>query len=162
MADGNSATDSTLLQQAKDLTPTLYALGRALRFRGVEEAGLPPLPPAELEVLRCVLDSPGIGTAAAARELGVHISNVSTTVRVLVAQGLIRREPDPRDRRAVRLHPTMDALHGMAKIEAAWAELFAEHLSTLSTDERAALASAAPALRSLTAALRTRKGTGRT
>lgn len=162
MAPRNSATDATLLRQARDLTPALYALGRVLRFRGVEEAGLPPLPPSDVEVLRCVLDSPGIGIAAVARELGLHISNVSTTVRFLVAQGLIRREPDPRDRRAVQLHPTMDAMHGMAKIETAWAEIFADSLAALSIDERTALTSAVPALRSLTAALRTRKGTGGT
>ncbi|MEJ3747149.1 MarR family transcriptional regulator [Actinomycetes bacterium KLBMP 9797] len=157
MASSNPATDQALLRQARDLTPALYALGRVLRFRGVAEAGLPPLPPSDLEVLRCVLDSPGIGIAAVARELGLHVSNVSTTVRFLVAQGLIRREPDPRDRRAVQLHPTLDAMHGMAKIEAVWAEIFAESLTALSDADRAALAAAVPALRSLTAALRTRK-----
>ncbi|MGW3496316.1 MarR family transcriptional regulator [Streptomyces sp. NPDC001020] len=61
-----------------------------------------PLHPSDLDVLRYVLDCPGTGTSALARELGLHASNVSTTVRGLVTQGLIRREPDPHDRRAVQ------------------------------------------------------------
>ncbi len=35
-------------------------------------------------------------------------------VRGLLARGLIRREPDPHDRCAVRLFPTMSAQRGMA------------------------------------------------
>ncbi|REK84919.1 MarR family transcriptional regulator [Streptomyces inhibens] len=75
-------------------------------------------------------------------------------MRGLVAHGLIRREPDPHDRRAVRLYPTMDAEHGMARIENAWAELFADALATLPADDRAALIDATPALRTLGSTLR--------
>ncbi|MDX3229876.1 MarR family winged helix-turn-helix transcriptional regulator [Streptomyces sp. ME19-01-6] len=146
--------DENLLREARELTPALHTLARVLRLRGVAEAGLFPLPPSDLEVLRYVLDSPGTGTGTLARELGLHASNVSTTVRGLVAQGLIRREPDPHDRRAVRLYPTLDAEHGMTRIEAAWAELFADALAALSPDHRTALAAATPALRALGSRLR--------
>lgn len=159
-SSSDSLADAALLREAKALTPVLYALGRVLRFRGVEEAGLLPLSPSDLEVLRCVLESPGIGVGAVARELGLQVSNVSTTVRGLTAQGLLRREPDPGDRRAVRLRPTADAAHGMARIEEAWAEIFAESLATLPADERAALAAVGPALRSLTASLKARRSGG--
>ncbi|GAB2870450.1 MarR family winged helix-turn-helix transcriptional regulator [Streptomyces mayteni] len=151
--------DEGLLREARTLTPVLYTLARVLRLRGVAEAGLFQLPPSELEVLRYVLASPGTGTGTLARELGLHASNVSTTVRSLVAQGLIRREPDPHDRRAVRLLPTTDAMHGMARIEDAWAQLFADALATLPPHERAALADATPALRSLGLALRNHRDT---
>ncbi|GHE49721.1 hypothetical protein GCM10018785_19050 [Streptomyces longispororuber] len=147
------------MREARDLTPTLHALGRVLRLRGSIEAGLPPLPLADLEVLRQVLDSPGVGVGSLAQELGMHASNVSTTVRGLVAQGLIRRQPDPHDRRAVQLFPTMAATQGMAMIEQAWAEIFADSLATLSRDERAALSAAAPALRALASALRAQRST---
>jgi DNA-binding MarR family transcriptional regulator len=146
--------DQALLSEARQLTPAIYALARILRLRGVAEAGLLPLPPSDLEVLRYVLDSPGTGTSALARELGLHASNASTTVRGLVAQGLIRRESDPQDRRAVRLYPTLDAQHGMARIEDAWANLFADALAALSADDRAALVAATPALRTLGSTLR--------
>jgi DNA-binding MarR family transcriptional regulator len=152
-----AAGDAALLREARNLTPALYALGRVLRLRGVNEAELPPLPPSDLEVLRQVLDSPGIGVGALAQELGLHASNVSTAVRGLVAQGLVRREPDPHDRRAVQLFPTMGAMQGMAMIEQAWAALFADSLATLSQDERTALSAAVPALRALTLALKSQR-----
>ncbi|WP_404953591.1 MarR family winged helix-turn-helix transcriptional regulator [Streptomyces sp. 147326] len=146
--------DDDLLRDARQLAPALYTLSRVLRLRGVAEAGLPPLPPSDLELLRYVLDNPGTGTGAAAREIGLHASNVSTGVRGLVAFGLLRREADPHDRRAVQLYPTMDAQHGMAQIENAWAEIFADVLALLPVHQRAALNDAAPALRALGAALR--------
>ncbi|MFD7405733.1 MarR family winged helix-turn-helix transcriptional regulator [Streptomyces sp. NPDC059866] len=153
----DAAGDAALLREARNLTPALHALGRVLRLRGVDEAGLPPLPPSDLEVLRQVLDSPGIGVGALAQELGLHASNVSSTLRGLVAQGLVRKEPDPHDRRAVQLFPTMGAVQGMAMIEQAWAEIFADSLATLSQDQRAALSAAAPALRALASALRSQR-----
>ncbi|KUN82833.1 MarR family winged helix-turn-helix transcriptional regulator [Streptomyces griseoruber] len=155
------AGDATLLRDARQLAPALYALGRVLRLQGVEEAGLTPLPPSDLEVLRHVLDSPGVGVGTVAQELGLHASNASATVRGLVAQGLLRREQDPRDRRAVRLHPTPGAVQGMAMIEDAWAEIFAGSLTLLTSDERTALNAAAPALRSLAKALRERRNASR-
>ncbi|MEV6393408.1 helix-turn-helix domain-containing protein [Streptomyces sp. NPDC051907] len=153
--------DHALLRDARQLTPAIYALARVLRLQGVDEAGLLPLPPSELEVLRYVLDSPGTGTGALARELGLQGSNASTAVRGLVAQGLIRRETDPQDRRAVQLYPTLDAQHGMARIENAWAALFADALAALPADDRAALAAATPALRALGSALRDLRNTAR-
>ncbi|GAA2284724.1 hypothetical protein GCM10010234_24170 [Streptomyces hawaiiensis] len=153
----DASGDEALLREARKLTPALYALGRVLRLRGVNEAGLPPLPPSDLEVLRQVLDSPGIGVGTLAQDLGLHASNVSTAVRGLVAQGLVRREPDPRDRRAVQLFPTMGAVQGMAMIEQAWVEIFADSLATLSPHQRATLTAAAPALRSLASALRSHR-----
>ncbi|MEU6525252.1 MarR family transcriptional regulator [Streptomyces sp. NPDC046924] len=153
--------DAVLLREARELTPALYALGRVLRLRGVDEAGLVPLPPSDLEVLRHVLESPGIGVGAVAQELGLHASNVSTTVRGLVAQGLIRREPDPNDRRAVRLHPTMGAVQGMAKIEQAWAEIFADSLAMLPPAQRDLLRTAAPALKALATTLREQRNASR-
>ncbi|HEY8981850.1 MAG TPA: helix-turn-helix domain-containing protein [Streptomyces sp.] len=159
--NARDAAADALVREARDLTPVLYALGRVLRLRGSDEAGLPPLPPSDLEVLRQVLESPGIGVGALAQELGMHASNVSTTVRGLVAQELVRREPDPHDRRAVQLFPTMAALHGMAMIEQVWADLFAASLETLAPDERASLTAAAPALRALAVALKTQRLTAR-
>ncbi|MEU6389481.1 MarR family winged helix-turn-helix transcriptional regulator [Streptomyces sp. NPDC046939] len=162
MKANEPAGDEALQRDARELTPALYALGRVLRLRGVDEAGLTPLPPSDLEVLRHVLESPGIGVGAVAQELGLHASNVSTTVRGLVSQGLLRREPAPHDRRAIELYPTMGAIQGMARIEQAWSEIFADALAALSPDERAALAGAATALGSLATALREqRSGPGR-
>ncbi|MCP2257552.1 DNA-binding transcriptional regulator, MarR family [Streptoalloteichus tenebrarius] len=161
MSKDESDDGQDLLREARRLTPALYALTRVLRFRGVAESGLAPLPPTDLDVLRFVLDSPGVGTSTLARELGLHASNVSTAVRGLVALGLVRREPDPHDRRAVQLFPTRGAEHGMALIEDSWAEIFADALATLPADQREALTAAVPALRALGAALRERRNAAR-
>ncbi|MCG3041837.1 MarR family winged helix-turn-helix transcriptional regulator [Streptomyces sp. S1A] len=152
-----AAQGEELLSQARELTPALYALARVLRLRGVREAGLAQLPPSELEVLRYVLDAPGTSLGELARALGLRTSNASTTVRGLVAQDLLRREPDPRDRRLVRLHPTMNAVHGMARVEGAWAEVFAQALGELADGERESLTAALPALRALGRALMTHR-----
>ncbi|MEU7002419.1 MarR family transcriptional regulator [Nonomuraea sp. NPDC046570] len=132
----------------------LYDLARVLRLRGPEEAGLEKLPPSELDVLRYVMHHPGVGVTTLARELGLHASNVSATVRALVARDLIRRAPDPNDRRSVRLTPTIHAAHGMALIEQAWSDLFGTALRELTPSQQEALTAATPALRALAEALR--------
>ncbi|MFF4625567.1 MarR family winged helix-turn-helix transcriptional regulator [Nonomuraea jabiensis] len=146
-----------LLGAARGLTPPLYELARVLRFHGIDEAGLFHLPPSELEVLRYVLHEPGVRLTVLARELGLHASNVSATVRTLVARDLIHREPDPADRRSVRLMPTLGAVHGMARIEEAWVEIFAQALDDLTPQQHSALSAAVPSLRALADALRIRR-----
>ncbi|MFC6019195.1 MarR family winged helix-turn-helix transcriptional regulator [Plantactinospora solaniradicis] len=153
--------DETVLREARGLVPVLYQLGRVMRLQGVDEAGLGQLPPSELEVLRYVLETPGVSVSTLARDLGLHASNVSATVRALVARGLIRREPDPNDRRAVRLYPTVDAAHGSARIEDSWARIFAAALDDLTDEQRRAVAGAAPALGALAERLRVRRTTER-
>ncbi|MFG1694503.1 hypothetical protein [Nonomuraea sp. NPDC049309] len=61
----------------------------------------------------------------------------------------------------MRLYPTVDAQHGMAMIENAWAEMFADALATLTPDQRGALQAAVPALRALGAPLRERRAPAR-
>ncbi|MEV0324105.1 MarR family winged helix-turn-helix transcriptional regulator [Streptomyces sp. NPDC050658] len=150
-------TDRQLFRQAGELTPPLYALSRVLRFQGMEEAGLWRLPPSELELMRYVHAEPGVTVSVLARELGLHASNVSATVRGLVNAGHLEREKDPNDGRVVRLKPTLKAEQGMALIENAWSEIFADALATLSEEQRAALAASVPALDALAAALKERR-----
>ncbi|WP_435881054.1 hypothetical protein [Streptosporangium subroseum] len=78
-------------------------------------------------------------------------------MRTLVARDLIHREPDPADRRSVRLTPTLGAVHGMARIEEAWAEVFAHALGDLTPRQQAALSAAVPGLRALADALKIRR-----
>ena len=145
---------------ARDLAAVLYETARVLRVVDFEAAGLVRLPASELEAVRYVLTQPGIGVGELARALGLHASNVSTTVRRLAARGLINRTPSPGDRRSVQLTPTLDAVHGMALIEQAWAELLAPSLEDLSPGHRADIAAALPALQALSESLRTRLAHG--
>ncbi|MCT2589484.1 MarR family transcriptional regulator [Streptomyces sp. N2-109] len=159
-AAGGGRVDDELLGSARELTPSLYALSRVLRFEGMDEAGLWRLPPAELELVRYVHHEPGVTVGALARELGLHASNVSSTVRRLVDLGMLQRSPDPDDRRITRLHVTMKAVQGMAMIENAWADIFADALATLPAEHRATLTASVPALDALSEALRARRAGG--
>ena len=50
----------------------------------------------------------------------MHQANVSATVRSLVARGLVVKEADERDRRAVRLHASDQARHDLDRLRAVW------------------------------------------
>ncbi|GAA4384639.1 MarR family winged helix-turn-helix transcriptional regulator [Tsukamurella soli] len=58
----------------------------------------------QIELVRTVRREPGIGVAESAERLGLAANSVSTLVRQLADVGVVRRETDPGDRRAVRLH----------------------------------------------------------
>ncbi|MCC3768418.1 MarR family winged helix-turn-helix transcriptional regulator [Streptomyces sp. UNOC14_S4] len=120
-------------------------------------AGLaaPRLRGAQAELLRVVVERPGIGVSAAAKELYLAANSVSTLVNQLVRAGLLRRETDPRDGRAAMLHPTPACLERLRDLDARRGALFRDRLATLTPADRAALAAALPALRRLAESLRT-------
>ncbi|GAB3151850.1 MarR family transcriptional regulator [Amycolatopsis stemonae] len=108
-----------------------------------------PLPGAQVEVLRVVADHPGIGVAAAARELHLAANSVSTLVNQLDEAGLLRREPDPADRRATRLEITDAARERMATLRLARTGIVAGALTGLSEEDIEAIEHALPALEKL-------------
>ncbi|MEU7719258.1 MarR family winged helix-turn-helix transcriptional regulator [Streptomyces tibetensis] len=150
-------TEQQLFREALALVPAVYALSRVLRFQGMDEAGLTRLPPSELELMRYVHAEPGATAGELARELGLHASNVSATVRGLVNAGMLEKEKDPADRRITRLKPTLKAEQGMALIENAWGEMFAEALAALTEEQRDSLNASVPALKALGTALKRAK-----
>jgi DNA-binding MarR family transcriptional regulator len=60
-----------------------------------------------------------------AQELGVDVSTVSRQVQALEQKGLVAREPDPDDGRAVLLQLTRKGKAVRAKMQAAWQETIA-------------------------------------
>lgn len=77
------------------------------RVRAVDGAmGITPARASALSVL--VFGGPRTLTALARAEQ-VTAATMSKLVSALEAEGLVRREPDPDDARAVRLHPTSRA-----------------------------------------------------
>lgn len=139
---------------AGDLMTTIAGLRRVVRRRLRQEQSEPRLPVAQIELMLAVEAEPGIGVAAAARALGLADNSVSTLVNPLVAAGLLRREVDPADRRAARLHLTGQARDRIARWRSARAELVAGALDGLPTADREALADALPALHLLLETLR--------
>ncbi|WP_329044858.1 MarR family transcriptional regulator [Amycolatopsis sp. NBC_01488] len=141
-----------MTELAERLLGTVQGIRRVVRRRvradGPDVPGF-PLPGAQVEVLRVVADQPGIGVAAAARELHLAANSVSTLVNQLVDAGLLRREADPADRRAARLEITAAARDRMAALRRARTGLVADALTGLSEEDTAAIEQALPALEKL-------------
>lgn len=136
-----------------ELMATMAKMRRQVR-RTLRPQGIgPQLRGAQLELLRVATDRPGIGVAAAARELHLAANSVSTLVNQLTDLGMLVRETDPADRRAIRLHPTEIAVRRMAEWRAARAEFVGGGIAALPATDRAAIAAALPALRTLLSTL---------
>ncbi len=135
------------------LMTTMAAMRRQVR-RELRPKGIgPALRGAQVELLRVAHDRPGIGVAAAARELHLAANSVSTLVNQLADAGMLVRQPDPADRRAIRLYPTDAAVARMSQWRQARAELVGTGIAALEPADRAAIADALPALRVLLANL---------
>lgn len=104
------------------LEPTGLSLPKLQMLTHLVEAG-EPLPLGQLA-----------GRSACAK------SNVTQLVDRLEADGLVRREPDPEDRRSVRAVITEDGLRAYEAAARAQSEVEAELLASLSPDEQQHLA----------------------
>lgn len=138
---------------SEGLMPVVVALRRAVRRRTRERMDVPALPPAQVELLRAVQDSPGIGVTAVARQLRLAENSVSTLVRTAIADGHLRRTPDPVDRRAARLELTDAAHERLRRWRAARADVVDAALARLDPADQAALEAAMPALTRLLGAV---------
>jgi DNA-binding MarR family transcriptional regulator len=128
------------------LSGVLFGIPRLIRRRLRRGMTGPPLRGAQVELLRLVVDNPGIGVSAAAKELYLAGNSVSTLVNHLRAVGLLRRETDPDDRRSALLLPTPEAESQLRDWKERRAALVREQVERLSEDDRAALTAALPAL----------------
>jgi DNA-binding MarR family transcriptional regulator len=86
-------------------------------FESARLAQSPAVPPAQLRVLTIISRNEHVNMSRLAEMLDVVPSSASRLCDRLEATGLLRRAPDPRDRREVRLLPTaaarrlLDELH---------------------------------------------------
>jgi DNA-binding MarR family transcriptional regulator len=90
-------------------------------------------------------DGPKRITELAASEL-IAQPSVTTLVARLERDGLVRREPDPADARAVRVHLTGEGRERLARLRANRAAALDARLAGLTPEERKALGCALPAL----------------
>ncbi|WP_316670639.1 MarR family winged helix-turn-helix transcriptional regulator [uncultured Propionibacterium sp.] len=137
--------DTNDQRQLTEFATAIRSLVFSLRRDAVTDVGLEPLTAAEVEVLHWVLAHPGTTSAEISHGLGLKPSNVSVTVRGLVAVGLLTRRVDEADRRRRVLEATDKALTDHRRIDGAWTGIIADLLDGLGRDERrAVLAAAAP------------------
>jgi DNA-binding MarR family transcriptional regulator len=145
-----------MTELAERLLGTVQGIRRVVRRRVRADVPGFPLPGAQVEVLRVVADHPGVGVAAAARELNLATNSVSTLVNQLVEAGLLHRGPDPGDRRATRLEVTAEAAARMATWRRARTGLVADALTGLSEEDITVIEQALPALEKLMGILKER------
>lgn len=112
----------------------LSALWRADRWRAGAESGLTPT---QAEILTRIAARPGRASDLAA-QLGVTPATLSDSVSSLAARGLVTREPDPADRRALLVTPTVAGRAVIGRLPAA-PEALVRVLAAWSGQDRAAI-----------------------
>jgi DNA-binding MarR family transcriptional regulator len=129
---------------AAELDRRIAGLTRLLRRR--TGAGLSVT---ALSTLRRVAEGEACRITELASAEAVAQPSMTTLVARLEARGLVRREPDPDDRRAVRVAITDAGAEQLAAVRAARAELLGARIAALDESDRAALAAVLPVLDSL-------------
>lgn len=140
---------------AEELSTNLSMLTRTARRHVRSRLQFEPLAGAQGELLRLVVERPGISVSAAAKELRLAANSVSTQVQQLAKLGYLSREASPADRRGAVLRATPAGQERLSRWADQRAELFARQLARLAAPDLAALAAALPALRALAEAIST-------
>lgn len=133
-----ASADVALIEQA---VRTLFRQSRSPRFHHDTErrAGI-AVDRASYGVLYRLAEVAPARLSDLAHHLGVDVSTVSRQVAALEQRGLVTREADPDDRRAVRLALTADGAGVLARMRDAWHERLAEAVGRWSDAEIATFA----------------------
>lgn len=110
-------------------------------------------PRTQLSILATVATYKAIGMGQLADIEGINPTMLSRIVGRLEDDGLVRRVPDPDDRRAVHVEITALGARFHTKLRRERTRLLTEKLELLAPAEQQALTAALPALESLAAAL---------
>jgi DNA-binding MarR family transcriptional regulator len=123
--------------QIVDVATRLHAASiRLLRRRGDEGAGLSAR---RLSALSAIAAAGPLSLAELAAAEQVRPPTMSRIVDALLAAGLVTREPDPKNRRSVRIAVTEEGVRAMAAGRARRVQALAGRLGRLSDYERRAL-----------------------
>ncbi len=135
------------------LADTIARLRRALRRAARVADPANTLAVAQLELLGCVSDHPGIRPSQLARLLNLRPNTVTTLVNGLAAQEMIDRAAAVEDGRAIMLTATETGRRAVRAWQDTNNNLLDRALPTLTVAQRRALASAVPALDALSTAI---------
>lgn len=122
-------------------------LGRQLN-KAVGDAGLTPT---QMSVLAAVVRDGSVGIGDLATSEGLNPTMLSRVIGKLDDAGLIKRAPDPADRRAALIEPTAAGRRLKQRIQDQRTAALAERLESLSSAQHEALVAALPALEALAA-----------
>ena len=107
------------------------------------------LTPTQLSALGVVFREGPLTLGELANAEQVRAPSITRTVDLLVAAGLVQRQPNPRDARAVLVGVTPEGEQLVKEIRRARRSWLASQWSELTDEERKALQQAAPILRKL-------------
>jgi DNA-binding MarR family transcriptional regulator len=143
-------------QIGPELADIVSRLRRAIRRAGRAADPSLGLSVAQLELLSCMAEDPGIRPSQLARMLRLAPSSVATLLSGLQSAGYVRRTPaghDSGDRRTVSLDLSDEGLAVVTRWHRVNEEIVRAALVALPERDQDALRDAAPALRDLTAAI---------
>jgi DNA-binding MarR family transcriptional regulator len=126
----NSTTALACGEALLDLIPLLMAILR-------EESRLiqpPELTPPQFRALAFIERHDGMSMSAVSEMLGLTLSSVSKLMEGLVAEGYVRQEICPQDRRRAQLHATEKGSSTMASARGEVASHLGTRLAELPTD----------------------------
>jgi len=143
-------------QIGPELADIVSRLRRAIRRAARAADPALGLSVAQLELLSCMAENPGVRPSQLARMLRLAPSSVATLLSGLQSAGYVRRTPaghDAGDRRTVNLDLSDQGLAAVTRWHRVNEEIIASALAVLPPRAQAALRDAAPALRDLTASI---------
>jgi len=108
---------------------------------------------AQLSVLKMALDG-GARVGEIARDLGLKVPSATEQIIRLERAGLVRREADPDDSRAVRVLATAEGRAAVDLADRRRNEHIAAILATLGQDERDAIRAALPVFHKINSSVR--------
>lgn len=133
----------------RELAVLVHDLARRLKPQSLALARVSALSPTTAEVLRIVVNRPGVTIHEIAAEALLQQSNASSAVAELCRRGLADKTADAADRRRVRVHPTPRAIDEGNRVEAAWGHLYSQAVAGLDAGQVRDLRAAITALRAL-------------
>lgn len=137
----------------RELTAVVTQLRRALRRSIRTDFPWEARPPAQIEVLQALREAGPMRLGELASRLSMAQSTVSALVAALHTASLVDRSADARDRRAAVVRLTALGRRHLGEWDAAHRRRLGRALREVSTDDRAEIAAALPALARLAAAL---------
>lgn len=128
------------------LTDLVTRLRRVLRASIRSDFPWETLPMAQVELLQRLAEEPGLRVSELARRHRLATNTVSNLVQQMVVSGLVVRDTDEGDRRAVTVALTDLGANAISAWRSAHEQRLDAALSALTTRERTAIAAALPAL----------------
>ncbi len=136
-----------------ELADIVSRLRRAMRRAARAANSVLGLSVAQLELLSCMAEHPGVRPSQLARMLRLAPSSVATLLHGLQSAGYVVRSDGADDRRTVSLNLSPDGTGAVTRWHRVNEEIIQAALAALPHQDRVALRDAAPALRDLTASI---------